>query len=108
MTDTHALPDSVHFVGSIALDSVKDVFRLCGTTLGSRLKRMPGGEPGGRRLWTSWQCPLLRASPYLAVNDTQPTVATGFYLLRIADRVKPAEVSFGELGYAREASQVPE
>jgi hypothetical protein len=103
MTDALSLPDSVYFVGSIALDSVKDVFHTCGSTLGKRLKRIPDGEPGGRRLWISWQYPLLRASPYLAVSDMQPTIATGFYLLRIADGVKPEEVSFGELGYAREA-----
>jgi hypothetical protein len=98
MTEAISLPDSVHFVGSIALDSVAEVFRVCGTTLGRRLKRIPDGEPGGRRLWISWQYPLLRASPYLALNQ-----ATGFSLLRLADGVKPEEVGFGELGYAREA-----
>lgn len=103
MAEANSLPDSVHFVGSIALDSVPEVFRLCGTTLGRRLKRIPDGEPGGRRLWISWQYPLLRASPYLAVSQMQPSVATGFHLLRIADGVKPEDVSFGELGYAREA-----
>jgi hypothetical protein len=102
MTEATSLPDSVHFVGSIALDSVPEVFRVCGTTLGRRLKRMPDGEPGGRRLWISWQYPLLRASPYLEVNPAQPSVATGFFLLRLADGVKPEEVGFGELGYARE------
>ncbi len=103
MTEAISLPDSVHFVGSIALDSVAEVFRICGTTLGRRLKRIPDGEPGGRRLWISWQYPLLRASPYLSVTSAQPSVATGFFLLRLADGVKPEEVGFGELGYAREA-----
>jgi hypothetical protein len=103
VTKAVSLPDSVHFVGSIALDSVAEVFHVCGTTLGRRLKRIPDGEPGGRRLWISWQYPLLRASPYLAVSQAQPSVATGFFLLRLADGVKPEDVSFGELGYAREA-----
>ena len=103
MTEANSLPDSVHFVGSIALDSVAEVFHVCGTALGKRLKRIPDGEPGGRRLWISWQYPLLRASPFLAVGQAPPSVATGFHPLRIADGVKPAEVSFGELGYAREA-----
>lgn len=97
------LPDSVHFVGSIALDSVREVFHLCGTTLGKRLKRIPDGEPGGRRLWISWQYPLLRASPYLGVNTQNPSVATGFHLLKIAEGVRPEDVRFSELGYAREA-----
>ncbi len=102
MAEANTLPDSVHFVGSIALDSVAEVFHVCGTTLGKRLKRMPDGEPGGRRLWISWQYPLLRASPYLAVAEPDAGV-TGFFRVRIADGVKPEEVSFGELGYAREA-----
>jgi len=103
MTEAVQLPESVHFVGSIALDSVAEVFRVCGTTLGRRLKRIPDGEPGGRRLWISWQYPLLRASPYLAVSPAPPSVATGFHLLRLADGANPEEMSFGELGYAREA-----
>ena len=56
------IPDKVHFVGSIALDSVEEVFRTLGSVLGNRLRRVPDGEPGGRRLWISWQYPLLRAS----------------------------------------------
>jgi hypothetical protein len=88
LTEAIELPDSVYFVGSIALDSVAEVFRVCGTTLGRRLKRIPDGEPGGRRLWISWPDPLLRASPCLAVNAAQPSVATGFFLLRLADGVK--------------------
>jgi hypothetical protein len=96
-----ATPKSVHFVGSIALDTVDDVFRTCGHTLGRRLKRIPDGEPGGRRLWISWQYPLLRASPYLAPAEV---AAIGdFRNLRIADGVDPADIGFGELGYAREA-----
>ena len=95
------IPQTVHFVGSIALDTVDDVFRTCGHALGRRLKRIPDGEPGGRRLWISWQYPLLRASPYLAPADV--TAIGDFRNLRIADGVDPADISFGELGYAREA-----
>jgi hypothetical protein len=103
MADALTVPDNVHFVGSIALDTVKEVFHVCGSTLGKRLKRIPDGEPGGRRLWISWQYPLLRASPYLTINENQPRVGAPFLLLRIADGIRPEEVSFGELGYAREA-----
>ena len=42
-------PTGVHFVGSIGLDTVDDVFKTCGRVLGRRLKRLPDGEPGGRR-----------------------------------------------------------
>lgn len=97
------VPERVHFVGSIALDSVEEVFRTLGSVLGRRLRRVPDGEPGGRRLWISWQYPLLRAQPFLKPNPKAPDQTTGFLPLSLADDVKPAEVRFGELGYAREA-----
>ena len=58
---------NVHFVGSVALDSPQDVFAAIGQQCGPYLKRVPDGEPGGRRLWISWQIPLLRANPDLQV-----------------------------------------
>ena len=93
-------PERVHFVGSIALDCADDVFRTCGRTLGRRLKRLPDGEPAGRRLWVSWQIPLLRASPYLKPLSPDPTAMVP---LELAPGVKPEEIHFGELGYCREA-----
>jgi len=97
------VPEKVHFVGSIALDSVEEVFRTLGSLLGRRLCRVPDGEPGGRRLWISWQYPLLRAQPFLKPDPKAPDQTTGFLPLSLADGVKAAEVHFGELGYAREA-----
>jgi len=97
------IPDKVHFVGSIALDSVEEVFRTLGSTLGTRLRRVPDGEPGGRRLWISWQYALLRAQPFLKADPSTPNQTTGFLPLSLADDAKPSEVRFGELGYAREA-----
>ena len=92
-------PTGVHFVGSIGLDTVDDVFKTCGRLLGRRLKRLPDGEPGGRRLWISWQVPLLRASPYLRpVGDPMDLVP-----LEVAPGVNPEDIHFGELGYCREA-----
>jgi methionine synthase II (cobalamin-independent) len=92
----------VHLVGSVGLDSVPDVFRTLGRTLGRRLKRVPDGEVGGRRLWVSWQYPLFRANPFLVVTDTARR-PTGFLEMRLADGVRGKDVVFGELGYAREA-----
>jgi hypothetical protein len=37
------IPTQVHLVGSIGLDSVKDVFRTVGPLLGNRLRRIPDG-----------------------------------------------------------------
>src|ERR1043166_5114336 len=94
----------VHLVGSIGLDTVQEVFATCGRLLGSNLKRVPDGEPGGRRLWISWQMPLLRANPFLqADTTTHQSGGLGFHPLKLADGVKPQDIRFGELGYAREA-----
>jgi hypothetical protein len=98
------LSQQVHLVGSIGLDTVEDVFRDAGQRLGNYLRRIPDGEPGGRRLWISWQYPLLRSNPFLRPDPSgakRPT--TGFPLLCLGEGVSPSELRFGELGYAREA-----
>jgi hypothetical protein len=97
------VPSNVHLVGSVALDRVVEVFETAGSLLGARLARIPDGEPGGRRLWISWQYPLLRANAYLEPVPDADRGAAGSVPLRIADGVKPEDVRFGELGYAREA-----
>jgi hypothetical protein len=97
-------PERVHLVGSVGLDSVEEVFATAGALLGRRLKRIPDGEPGPRRLWVSFQYPLLRSSPYLRPDpsgEVRPT--SKFPKLCLAEGVGAAEASFGELGYAREA-----
>ena len=76
------------------------MFHTCGSKLGSRLKRIPDGEPGGRRGWISWQFPLFRANPFFRLVDPSKGM---FGHLRLADGVKPEDVRFGELGYSREA-----
>ena len=98
------LPDSAHLVGSIGLDSVDEIFRTVGRKLGQRLKRVPDGEVGPRRLWASFQYPLLRASPFLRPDPSGAVRATSkFPLLALAEGVTADQISFGELGYAREA-----
>ena len=87
----------VHFVGSVALDTPDEVFAAIGQHCGPYLKRVPDGEPGGRRLWISWQIPVLRANPSLA------QVGEGQIPLKLADGVEPGRIHFGELGYSREA-----
>jgi len=93
----------VHLVGSVGLDSVPEVLHAAGDILRSMIKRVPDGEPGGRRCWISWQYPLLRASPYLAAAEGGPKASAGFIKLKLAQGVTPADLRFGELGYAREA-----
>src|ERR1700728_2962181 len=96
------MPVPVHLVGSIGLDTVPEVFTSVGRSLGSHLKRVPDGEPGGRRLWISFQYPLLRANPFLQMEPGAHREGM-FPALRVADGVAPAEIRFGELNYAREA-----
>lgn len=104
MTAATRLPDSAYLVGSIGLDSVDEIFRTVGRSIGQRLKRVPDGEVGPRRLWASFQYPLLRSSPFLRPDPTGAVRATSkFPLLAIAEGVDPKEITFGELGYAREA-----
>ncbi len=94
----------VHLVGSVGLDTVGEVFATCGSLLGPHLKRVPDGEPGGRRLWISWQFAVLRANSYLQADTSQHrSGGIGFHPMKLADGVKPEDVRFGELGYAREA-----
>jgi hypothetical protein len=94
----------VHLVGSVALDTSQEVFATAGKLLGPYLKRVPDGEPGGRRLWISWQIPVLRANPNLKVA-LEPAAARGMAQVpvRLADGVAASDVHFGELGYSREA-----
>src|SRR3977135_3769175 len=88
-------PTAVHLVGSIGLDTVEDVFRTVGKTLGPYLRRAPDGEVGGRKLWISWQYPLLRASVFLKPDPSGAVRPTNkFSLLTLADGVKPQDVSF--------------
>jgi hypothetical protein len=93
-----------HLVGSIGLDTVDEVFRTVGSLLGPYLRRVPDGEVGGRKLWISWQYPLLRANVFLRPDPSGAIRPTNrFPLLTLAEGVAPADVHFGELGYAREA-----
>src|SRR5918911_4248758 len=80
---------TVHFVGSVALDTPEEVFAAIGGQCGPYLKRVPDGEPGGRRLWISWQIPLLRANPRLAAVTPPRQEGIALIPLRLADGVKP-------------------
>jgi hypothetical protein len=96
------IPDKVHLVGSIALGSVEEVFRTAGKTLGRRLRRVPDGEPGSRRMWISYQYPFLRTQAFLKPDPSVPN-PRGFPPLMLAENVDLVDIQFSELGYAREA-----
>jgi hypothetical protein len=103
MTYARALP-AVHLVGSIGLGTVDDVFATVGKLLGPYLRRIPDGEVGGRRMWITWQYPVLRGHPSLRPDPSGAVRPTNrFPLLTLSEGADPAGLRFGELGYAREA-----
>jgi hypothetical protein len=97
------LPDKVHLVGSVNLESAADVFRICGKTLGRRLRRIPDGEPGPRRMWIAWQYPMFISHPALEMERDVSFNAFAYRVFRLAGGAKPADLQFGALGYAQEA-----
>jgi|SRR5580658_2834694 hypothetical protein len=104
MANTLTLPSTVHLVGAIGLDTVPETFEAVGRILGNRVKRVPDGEPGGRRMWIAWQFPLLRANPFLkAVAPPAGGSAINFPFMALADGIGAEQLRFCELGYAREA-----
>ncbi len=93
----------VHLVGSIGLESVDQVFSIVGETIGAYLKRCPDGEIGSRRLWVSYQYPLLRATAFLDIIGDTAMPGIGLCQLRLKEGVTDADIRFSELGYVREA-----
>ena len=88
----------VHLVGSIGLDSVDEVFMTAGKMLRGHLKRVPDGEPGGRRMWTSWQYPVLRTTSFLMVDPAaKPIPGMGFLPLTAREGVKPEDMRVGDI-----------
>jgi hypothetical protein len=95
---------TAHLVGSIGLGTVDEIFHVVGKTLGPYLRRIPDGEVGGRRLWISWQYPLLRSQPFLMPDPSGAVRPTNrFAMLTLNPDFDPKQIKFGELGYAREA-----
>jgi hypothetical protein len=98
------LPDKVHLVGSVNLDSASEVFRSCGKVLGRRLRRIPDGETGPRRVWLMWQYLMFVSHPALqADGDNTDAPFAAWRMYRLAEGTDPADLRFGALGYAHEA-----
>jgi hypothetical protein len=104
-------------VGSIPLDTPKDVFETFGAPLGQYLFAMPDGEVGPRRHWISRvHYQVLAAHPELeivqrpapdenGVERQHPRGTADAWWFKVKDGVK--QVRFGDpgwrLGYARDA-----
>src|ERR1700760_2677289 len=55
----------VYLVGSIPLTRPYDVFTTVAELLGDRIRRVPDGEIGDRKMWVQSQYPILAAAPGL-------------------------------------------
>ncbi len=60
-----ANPAHMFFCGSIPLEHEVDVFRTLAEIGGERLRRVPDGELGDRKMWVIGQYAVLAASPAL-------------------------------------------
>jgi hypothetical protein len=108
--------NALHLVGSIPLDTPKDVFETFGKTLGPHLACCPDGEVGLRRHWISrvhFQVfaihpdieTIQRPAPEDGVERLMPRSAADSWRFRVRDGVE--QIRFGEpgwrLGFARDA-----
>lgn len=92
----------VHLVGSVNLDTVDEVWDKCLGITGKQLLRVPDGEPGPRRLWISYQYPMFLQNRHLMPSDEPPGESPQIPVC-VQPGVNPEDISFPELGYAREA-----
>jgi hypothetical protein len=109
--------DELLLVGSIPLDTPKDVFEMFGRPLGKHLFAMPDGEVGPRRHWISRvHYQVLAGHPELdvvqrpapdenGIEQQFPRNASDAWWFKVKHGVK--QVRFGDpgwrLGYARDA-----
>jgi hypothetical protein len=95
--------DHVHFNGSVNLADAESVMREIAARVPSGVRRIPDGETGDRDNWIFFQLQRFLQIPWLV--PARPIGAPdGEYedlpLLRLADGVDPADVSWPNLGYA--------
>ena len=103
----------VLLVGSMPLPDAESVFRCVADTLGRRAPRIPDGETGARLRWIEWQAPVFDQHPMfeqtdegLAADWRNKSASANWKIQgwhRLRRGVKPEDLNFGELGYAREA-----
>ena len=105
------ISDTVHLVGSIAMDNCEQVFREISTELGPYLDKIPDGETGERARWIFFQRKMLVEHPAMEIDPTVPEMALyqwdgkflrSLPLLRFRKEVNPDDVEFAT-GYDRAA-----
>jgi hypothetical protein len=100
-------PQFMFFCGTIPLEHEVDVFKALADIGGERLRRVPDGELGDRKMWVIGQysvltaCPALELGPYPAEGLTRRTCYQ--IPLRLRAGRKDSDIAFTDLGYARHA-----
>ena len=103
--------DSIHLVGSIAMDDCEQVFREISAELGPYLDKIPDGETGERARWIYFQRTMLMEHPAMEIDPTVPELALHQWdgkllrslpLLRFRENINPDEVEFAT-GYDKAA-----
>jgi hypothetical protein len=103
----NANPAHMFFCGSIPLEHEVDVFNALAEIGGDRLRRVPDGELGDRKMWVIGQhavlaaCPALQFGPYPADGLTRRTCYQ--IPLRLRPDKTENDIVFQDLGYARHA-----
>lgn len=94
---------SVLLVGSVPLASAGSVMTEAARRIGPRLGRYPDGETGARRNWIGWQRAVFSAVDALEPTAEREREYQLFAPFTLKAGRTPADVRFGELGFAREA-----
>jgi hypothetical protein len=115
-------------VGSVALGSAEEVFRLVSGSIGDRIRRLPDGETGPRSLWVYWPRQVLERNAAFEVDPEEGARGTRITLpvegvrrwignaaaeqgapppprMRLRPGVDPRTVVLGPLGYAAVARE---
>ena len=90
-------------VGSVPLGDSAAVFRAASQTLGRSARRLPDGETGRRSNWIAWQRAVFGAMPALVESGARERNYQLFPPFTLRPAAQPADVRFGQLGFAAEA-----
>lgn len=69
------MPQGCLLLGSVPLSDNETVFRTCMEAMPGRLKRIPDGETGHRRMFTAWQFAAFQSAPEMLVKFEMNGVA---------------------------------
>jgi hypothetical protein len=98
---------NIFFVGTIPLEHEVDVFKALAELGSERLKRIPDGELGNRKMWVIGQYPILASCKALELGEYPQDGLTRRTCYQIPVRLKKgardSDIIFDDLGYWRHA-----